>query len=405
MAQDDRPMVESEVTSLREALLRLGIERPLIDLTITQLAQVSVDYRCRRDQAARSPRIAAVVGQLTDLVTLANRAARGEQTRLPADLLPEVFDALAGRFPFSPLELLRIAVASSLDKVDDALPGHVRTAVTGATVTQHVLHAAMRPWPPQRHFVGARISSFPAEAAEAYFFGELPKPVHFHLRQRLEKLIADDPALSVQFFHRIATAVRGATLQVGRQNPGRRTLYGWSEPACDARLVVDVCDTVLSGQAVSLTGARSALREIVDILRRGIIWDDASASGEDCESRALGHEDDLRNDIFAGMISVWRWRAEHRQILRRLDEMICQCRRSTRSLPLTCELLENCYSKVSASVRELERRAEMGDPSGSDPSSARASGTPGRIIKVLPLLGAKTQLQLLRGALRACRDP
>jgi hypothetical protein len=405
MAQDDRAMVEAEITALREALLRLGISEPSIDLTIAQLGQVFVDYRCRRDQAARSPRIAAVVRQLADLVTLANDAARGERILLPPDLLPQVFDALAGRFPFTPLELLWTAAASSLDAVDEAWPGHVRIAVTGATVTRHVLHAAIRPWPHRRHFVAARISSFPAEAAEAYFFSERPKPALIHLRHRLEKLIADDPALSARFFRQVATAVRGATLQGGRQNPGRRTLYGWSEPACDARLVVDVCDAVLGDEVVSVTSARSSLREIVDILRRGIIWDDTPASGEGCESCAPGYEDYLRDDIFAGMIGVWRRRVEHRQILRRLNEMIGRRRRTARSFPLTLELLQDCCSQLSGSARELERRAEMGDPIGSDRNSARATGTPGRIIEVLPLLGAKTELQLLRRAVQACRAP
>jgi hypothetical protein len=404
MAQKEPSTVKVEVTALRAALVRLGIDEPSIDGTIAGLGQASIDYHCRLDQAAQSPRIAKVVAQLAGLVELANNTAPGKEITLPPKLLRQVFDALAGRFPYSPLQLVWIPVGPPLDAIDDAPPENVRTATTGATVTPHVLHAAMRQWPHGQHFVTAKISSFPTAAAENYFFAELPQPALPHLRSRLETFIAGNPALAAAFFLQVATAVRNAASQGDSQNLGRRTLYRWSEPACAARLVADVCDAVLGDECVSVTRARAELREIVDILRWDIIWGDSPAGGEDNESRSRRHEDDLDDKILVGMLEVWRRRAEHRQILRRLDAMICQRRRSARSFPLTLALLENCRSQLSGSARELDRRANMGDPIGSRLGLARATGTPGRIIDVSPVLAAKTQLQLLRRAARACKS-
>jgi hypothetical protein len=404
MAQEEPPTVEEEVTALRDALVRLAIDEPLKEGTIARLGQASIDYHCRRDQAARSPRIAKVVDQLAALAESANNAARGEPLTLPPKLLPQVFDALAGRFPYSPLQLTHIPVGPPLDEIDGAPPDEVRTITTGATVTPHVLHAAMRQWPHGQHFVTTKISSFPAAAAEDYFFAELPQPALPHLRSRLATFIAGDPALAAGFFLQVATAVRNAASQGDSQNLGRRTLYRWSEPACAARLVADVCDAVLGEECVSVTRVRAELREISDILRRGIIWGDCPAGGRDNGSLARRHEDDLDDKVFTGMLGVWRRRAEHRQILRRLDAMICQMRRAARSFPLTLALLEDCCSQLSGSVRELDRRAKMGDPIGSRLGSARATGTPGRIIDVSPVLAAKTQLQLLHRAAQACKS-
>jgi len=404
MAEIEPPTVEEEVTGLCDALVRLGIDEPSSDGTLARLKKASINYHCRRDQAARSPRIAKVVDQLAGLVDLANNAAPGEPITLPPKLLPQVFDALAGRFPYSPLQLVRIPVGPPLDAIDDAPPENVRTATTGATVTRHVLHAAMRQWPHGQHFVAAKISSFPAAAAENYFFSELPQPALPHLRSRLTTFIGGNPALAAAFFLRVATAVRNAASHGDSQNLGRRTLYRWSEPACAARLVADVCDAVLGDESVSVTRARAELREIVEILCRGIIWGDSPAGGGDNESRSRRQEDDLDDNVFTGMLGVWRRRAEHRQILRRLDAMICQRRRSVRSFPLTLALLENCCSQLSGSVRELDRRANMGDPIGSRLGLARATGTPGRIIDVSPVLAAKTELQLLRRVARACKS-
>jgi hypothetical protein len=404
MAEEEPPTVEEEVTGLRDALVRLGIDEPSNEGTIARLGQASIDYHCRRDQAARSPRIAKVVEPLAALVELANNAASGESIRLPPKLLPQVFDALAGRFPYSPLQLAWISVGPPLDASDGVWSGPVRTITTGATVTPHVLHAAMRQWPHGQHFVAAEISSFPAAAAEDYFFAELPQPALPHLRSRLATFIAGDPALAAGFFLQVATAVRNAASQGDSQNLGRRTLYRWSEPACAARLVADVCDAVLGDECVFVTRARAELREIVDILCRGIIWGASPAGGGGNESRARPHEDDLDDKFFMGMLEVWRRRAEHRQILRRLDTMICQMRRSARSFPLTLALLQICCSELSGSERELDRRAKMGDPIGSRLGLARTTGTPGRIIDVSPVLAAKSQLQLLRRAARACKS-
>lgn len=386
---------------LERLLRRIGVPADQIAIKVIELDEAKQSFLWRCEHRARSSRISAVVSQLHAFVDAAQRACSGREVSLPDKILPEIYDALTGRYPFSNVKVAPVNLETL--KRPKAYAGLYRTAVIDASVTPHVVNAAMRQLPDQPHLVAVRTMPFPSAAAQEYFFGQFPEPEK--LRERLENFIVDMPNEASVILRRVHDGVRRATRDPARENSGRRTLYDWAEPVPVARLAFDIIDLVLEPSATRpRTAVQEILAEIIDVL----IGDQNS----DC----------LRQDILGSMLTVWTALNQHLVVAERLSGILDG--RPARADPPRQQRRRRLWSArhaaVMGSAAELLRRACMGDHHhgrqvGSNPRArrqrrgmvnapkARATGLPVPTIDLAAAARGESDTQFFLNVARACK--
>lgn len=388
---------------LERLLDRIGVPAEQIQIKIVELEEATLSYRWRCERRANSPRISAVVSQLGALADAAQQVCSGHEVSIPDEILPGTFDALVGRYPFSDVDVAPVTLDTLRNP--EAYASHYRTAVVNASVEPHVVNAAMRQLPEEPHLVAVRSIPFPFDAANAYFFADLPEPKAANLQRRLKDFIASIPCEASDFLRQVHERVRRATRDPARENPGRRTLYDWAEPLPAARLAFDVFQVVLEPAAERpKTAVQVLLAQIIDVL----IGDQ--------------NADRLRADVIGSMLTIWMAINQHKAVAQRLSEMLdgrpgrAESPRERRRRHLWLK----CHEAVVGSTAELLRRACMGDfhqvkqvrskPRGRGATEgmviapkARATGLPVPTIDLAAAAQAKTDALFLLQLARGCK--
>src|SRR5437899_2347612 len=96
---------EENRAELRILLRRLGGTDIAIESQIGGLEEAVSSFHDRTERHARSRRIGEVVMQLSALVDAARQGTRAGRASIPAEIFPETFSALLGRYPFSNVDL------------------------------------------------------------------------------------------------------------------------------------------------------------------------------------------------------------------------------------------------------------------------------------------------------------
>lgn len=401
-------MLAEEDRAELERLLR-QVRHPAIDVAVQleALEQAASSFRHRSARRRASARIGEVISQLSALLDAARQAARTESASIPSEILPETFEALVGRYPFSNVDVAPVT-AEALQSAGGRT-GSYRTAVIAAPVESHVVNAALRQFPGEPHLVAVRSTAFPFDAARAYFFESLAEPAVDDLRRRLGDFIFRMTDVAPGFLEHVRDRVCLATRDPERQNRGRRTLYDWAEPSPEARLVWDVLEAVL--QPVTerpKAPVQDVIVRIVDLLAGRIA------------------ADGIRSDIISAMLTICVASCQHHIVARRLSGMLDGApgqaetprRRRRRSFWIAC------HGVVRDSAAELWRRACMGDHHhvaqlGGDPNSidamsasplggvsstpkGRATGLPVPTLDLAAVATAGTTLRFLRSLAKAC---
>lgn len=388
---------------LKRLLKQIGVPAEEIDIKLIELDEIKQSFIWRCEHRAKSPRISAVVSQLRALADAAQRACAGCEASIPDEILPATYDALTGRYPFSNIDVAPVT-AETLEH-PEVYGDLYRTAVVNAPVAPHVVNAAMRQLPDEPHLVAVRSMPFPFDAANVYFFGDLPEPEPGNLRQRLEDFIVYEPDAASAILQRVQEGVHRATRDPARENPGRRTLYDWAEPTPAARLAFDVIDLVLEPATAR---PKAAVQKLVTAIIDVLIGDPNS----DC----------VRQDVIGSMLTIWVALNQHLVVAERLSgmldgrpgrpESLCERRRR--------RLWPACHAVVMDSTAELVRRACMGDNHHvrqlrSKPRprrekrgvaiapKARATGLPVATLDLAAAAQAETDAQFLIKLARACK--
>jgi hypothetical protein len=358
----------------------VGMPPAAVETKITRLCEVVSAFRHQTAQRSASPRIGRILSQLAQIERAAERACEGRRANLPSEILPETFQALAGRYPYSNLDLARVTLETLRDPSRSA---GVRTAVVNASIGRHVPDAALCQHPGEAHLVAARCWPFPSAAAEKYFYEDLTEPTAAAQRRRLHEFIRGGPFIARNFVRHVHERVRLATRDPGKRNTGARRLYDWAEPAPLPRLVFEVMQTVLE-PAIERPGAavRDRVIGIVDLLVNA-----GRRSAQDFRDA----------DVVSSTLTIWVALHQHRMVLDRLSGMMGEMSNPIRSLRWRRRrlLLETCYDVVLQSSAEVWRRAAMGDfhdlcqnrarrSSSNDAIRAGASGPGGRSIPRKP---------------------
>lgn len=344
---------------------------------------------------------------MSALVDAAHQAARTGAGSIPSEILPEAFEALVGRYPFSNVDMAPVT-AETLRNTRGYAGSH-RTAVIDAPVEPHVVNAALRQFSGKPHLVAVRSTAFPFDAAMAYFFEGLAEPIADDLRRRLEDFVVRMTDVAPGFLEHVRDRVCLATRDPERQNRGRRTLYDWAEPSPEARLVWDVLEAVLQPATERpKTPVQDVIVRIVDLLAGSIA------------------ADGIRPDIISAMLTIWVASCQHHIVARRLSGMLDGApgqaetprRRHRRGFWIAC------HGAVCDSAAELWRRACMGDhhhvaqlggdsksfdamsasPAGdiSSTPKGRATGLPVPTLDLAAAATAETTLRFLRSLAKAC---
>ncbi|MGY0575700.1 hypothetical protein ACTGJ9_035555 [Bradyrhizobium sp. RDM12] len=342
---------------------------------------------------------------MSALLDAARQAARTGSASVPFEILPETFDALVGRYPFSNVDMAPVT-AEALQSAGGRT-GSYRTAVIAAPVAPHVVNAALRQLPSEPHLVAVRSTPFPFDAARTYFFEGLTEPALDDLRRRLGDFIVRMTDVAPGFLEHVRDRVCLATRDPEQQNPGRRTLYNWAEPSPEARLVWDVLEAVLQPATERPTApVQDVIVRIVDLLAGAIA------------------ADGIRLDVISAMLTIWVASCQHHIVARRLSGMLDGApgqaetprRRRRRGFWIAC----HCVVRDSAA--ELWRRACMGDhhhvaqlgggPKPLDRRSAsraggstpkgRATGLPVPTLDLAAVATAETTFPFLRILAKAC---
>lgn len=400
LAEEDRAEVRR--------LLR-GMRHPAVDLagTLDALEQAASSFRRRSALRGASARIGDVISQLSALVDTAHLAARTGSGSIPPEILPETFEALVGRYPYSNVDVAPV-IAEMLQRSGGSRASP-RTAVIDATVAPHVVNAALRRFPGEPHLVACRSTPFPFEAANAYFFEGLTESAVDDLRRRLGEFIVQMTDVAPEFLEHVRDRVCLSTRDPNRQNPGRRTLYDWAEPSPGARLVWDVLETVLQPMTERpKRPVQDVIIRIIDLL---------------VGSMAAG---DIRPDVISAMLTIWVASCQHHIVATRLSAMLdgMPGRAETPRCRRRRGFWISCLNVVLDSAAELWRRGCMGDHHnvaqlGGDPepactistksiggatasSKGRATGSPVPTLDLAAAATAGTDMQFLRILAKAC---
>ncbi|MDN4986720.1 hypothetical protein QY049_26525 [Bradyrhizobium sp. WYCCWR 13022] len=400
-------LAEEDRTEVQRLLRR--VRRPTVDVAVQVhvLEQAASSFRRRSARRRSSARIGEVILQLSALVNAAHQAARTGACSIPSEILPETFDALVGRYPFSNVDMA--PVTGETLKNTGGRAGFVRTAVISAPVEPHVVNAALRQFPGRPHLVAVRSTAFPFDAAQNYFFEGLERPTADDLRRRLEDFIVGMADVAPGFLEHVRDRVCLATRDPERQNRGRRTLYDWAEPSPEARLVWDVLEAVLQPMTERPKAAvQEVIVRIVDLLAGSIV------------------ADGIRSDVISAVSTIWVASCQHHIVARRLSGLLDDAPRQ----PRTPRRLRRrgfwiaCHGAVRDSAAELWRRACMGDhrhvaqlggaskpfdaTSASlavdigNPPKGRATGLPVPTLDLAAAATAGTTFRFLRSLAKSC---
>lgn len=398
LAEEDRAEVQRLLRRVRRPAIGIAVQ-------LEALEQAASSFRHRSARRRASARIAQVISQLSALVAAAHQAARTGAGSIPSEILPETFEALVGRYPFSNVDMAPVT-AETLRSASGCT-GSYRTATIAAPVAPHVVNAALRQLPGEPHLVAVRSTPFPFDAAEIYFFEGLTEPAAADLRRRLGDFIVRMTDVAPGFLEHVRDRVCLATRDPEQQNRGRRTLYNWAEPSPEARLVWDVLEAVLQPVTERPKAlVQDVIVRIVDLLAGAIA------------------ADSIRPDIISAMLTIWVASCQHHIVAKRLSGMLDGApgqaetprRRRRRGFWIAC------HGAVRDSAAELRRRACMGDhhhvaqlggnskpfdatspPGGvSSTPTGRATGLPVPTLDLAAATTAGTTLRFLRSVARAC---
>jgi hypothetical protein len=400
-------LIEEDRAEVKSLVLR--VRRPSADVAVhlEALDRAASLFQCRSARREASARIGEVISQLSVLVDAAHHAAHTGVACIPSEILPETFDALIGRYPFSNCDMAPVTAEVLKNAVSCAVSS--RTVVVAAPVEPHVVNAALRQVPGQPHLVAVRSTPFPFDAATTYFFEGLATPAAGDLRRRLGDFIAGMTDVAPSFLEHVRDRVCLATRDPERQNRGRRTLYDWAEPSPGARLVWDVLEAVLDPMTERPQGpVQDVIIRIVDILAGSI------------------GVDNIRSDVVSAMLTIWVASCQHHIVATRLSELLdgASGRAETLRHRRRRGFWIACHSAVRDSAAELWRRACMGDyhhvallggsskpfdatsasPAGgvSSTPKARATGMPMPTLDLAAAASAGTTFRFLRTLAKAC---